>query len=112
MFGLLAAQFAYMKQQGARDAVALYVLSWICALNSGYKIGVYCSDASGAFNRVDADSLMQKLSSLKLNRKLMSVIRSWLRDRQGYVIVSSQKSSPVALRTMVWTVWGPALWNA
>lgn len=108
------AQFAYRKQHGARDAVALYVLSWIFALNFGYKTGVYCSDVHGAFDRVDADRLMQKLSSLKLNRKLLSVIRSWLRDRQGYVIVSSKRSSPIALRNMVYqgTVWGPALWNA
>ena len=47
-------QYAYRKKHGARDAVLLYVLSWIYELNIGNKVGVYCSDVSGAFDKVDA----------------------------------------------------------
>ena len=108
------AQFAYRKGHGARDAVLYYVLSWIAALNEGCKVGVYCSDVSGAFDRVDADLLLRKLASFGFNAVLLRVIRSWLRERAGFVIVSGEKSRPMRLRDMVFqgTVWGPSLWNA
>ena len=107
------AQFAYRKNHGARDAVLYYVLSWIDGLNDGFKIGIYCSDVSGAFDRVDADILIKKLESFGLNTKLVSVIRSWLRQRKGFVIVSGDKSEAMHLSNMVYqgTVWGPPLWN-
>ena len=106
-------QFAYRKKHGARDAVALYVLSWIGALNRGEKIGVYASDVHGAFDRVSADRLIEKLSRLGLSQSILSVIRSWLRDREGFVVVAGQKSRGMRLRNMVFqgTVWGPPLWN-
>ena len=108
-----ATQFAYRKKHGSRDAVALYVLSWIHALNAGCKVGVYCSDVSGAFDRVSSERLLLKLSSLNLDVKLIEVIRSWLRDRSGYVVVAGTKSRRMPLRNMVYqgTVWGPSLWN-
>ena len=86
------AQFAYRKGHGARDAVLYYVLSWIDGLNDGFKIGIYCSDVSGAFDRVDADILIKKLESFGLHDKLGDVTRSWLRQRTGFVIVSLKKS--------------------
>ena len=85
------AQFAYRKRHGARDAVLYYVLSWIAGLNDGKKIGVYCSDVSGAFDRVDSEIMMTKLASFGLNTKLLAVIRSWLWIRQGFVIVNGKK---------------------
>ena len=108
------AQFAYRKQHGARDAILYYVLSWIAALNDGCKVGVYCSDVAGAFDRVDSELLLRKLASFGLNVRLLRIIRSWLRERKGYVIVSGEKSRPMSLRDMVFqgTVWGPSLWNA
>ena len=106
-----AAQFAYRKQHGARDAILYYVLSWIAALNDGCKVGVYCSDVAGAFDRVDSELLLRKLASFSLNVRLLRIIRSWLRERKGYVIVSGEKSRPMSLRDMVFqgTVWGPSL---
>ena len=69
------AQFAYRKRHGARDAVLYYVLSWIAEMNVGNKVGIYCSDVSGAFDRVDSVLLLRKLESFGLNAKLVSVIR-------------------------------------
>ncbi len=108
------AQFAYRKAHGARDAILYYVLSWIASLNEGSKVGIYCSDVQGAFDRVDAEILMSKLASLNLNVKLLNVIRSWLRNRQGFVIVGGGKSRRMSLSNMVFqgTVWGSSLWNA
>ena len=109
-----SSQFAYRKLHGARDAVLYYVLSWIEALNVGRKVGVYCSDVQGAFDRVDAQLLLRKLCSFGLNEQLLKVIQSWLWDRIGYVIVGGKKSNPIILRNMVYagTVWGPSLWNS
>ena len=53
-------QFAYRPKRGARDAVAVYVITWISMLNDRKKVGVYCSDVSGAFDRVFAKRLLDK----------------------------------------------------
>ena len=108
------AQFAYRKRHGARDAVLLYVLSWIAGMNSGKRIGMYSSDVQGAFDRVDSQLLMQKLRSHGICEKMLRVIESWLRERSGFVIVNGKKSDRMSLRNMVFqgTVWGPTLWNA
>ena len=45
-------QFAYSIGKGLRDALALSVLSWLLGLERGCLIGLYCSDVSGAFDRV------------------------------------------------------------
>ncbi len=107
------AQFAYRKEHGARDALLLYALSWIAAFNDGCKVGVYCSDVQGAFDKVDAELLLRKLSSPNLNQQVLQVLRSWLRGRRGFVIVNGKQSTPMELRNMVFqgTVWGPCLWN-
>ena len=106
-------QFAYTPKRGARDAVAVYVLSWLKDINAGKKVGVYCSDVSGAFDRVSARRLLHKLSCHGLNADMMGVIESWLRNRQSFVVVSGQRSSGAELSNMVYqgTVWGPVLWN-
>ena len=62
-------QFAYQKERGARDALAMLVLNWISDLARGRKIGIYCSDVSGAFDRVAMDWLIAKLQRRKLHRK-------------------------------------------
>jgi hypothetical protein len=45
-------QFAYAKGKGCKDAHATNVLQWIWGLHLGYQIALYCSDVSGAFDRV------------------------------------------------------------
>jgi hypothetical protein len=107
------AQFAYRPRRGARDAVLVYVSSWLFMLNNRRKIGVYCSDVSGAFDRVPSDRLMEKLSGHGIHADLLEVVRSWLRDRQSFVVVAGAKSRGCTLANMVYqgTVWGPTLWN-
>jgi len=107
-------QFAYRPKRGARDAVLVYVVTWLRMLNDGKKVGVYCSDVSGAFDRVSAERLLDKLASLGLHRDLFGVVRSWLRDRRAFVVVAGERSKGSLLSDMVYqgTVWGPSLWNA
>ena len=52
-------QFAYQKEKGARDALAHLVLTWLDGFNRRRKFGVYCSDVSGAFDRVEMSRLME-----------------------------------------------------
>ena len=106
-------QFAYTAGRGARDALAMLVLAWIWALAAGKKIAVYCSDVSGAFDKVSLDRLVHKLKNTGLHPKIVAVLASWLRQRQATVVVGGTMSKVMALRDMVYqgTVTGPDLWN-
>ena len=88
--------------------------TWPTMLNNRKKVGVYCSDVSGAFDRVCAARLLQKLAALGLHRDLFGTVQSWLRDRQAFVVVAGDCSAGSVLSNMVYqgTVWGPTLWNA
>ena len=106
-------QFAYSPERGARDALALLLMEWITAFSKGQKIGIYCSDVSGAFDRVELGRLVAKLQKKKLHPKLVAVIKSWLRNRRAKVVIGGESSEDFILSHMVYqgTVWGPTLWN-
>ena len=107
-------QFAYVKERGARDAVAYLVLAWLAAFKEKASIALYMSDVSGAFDRVSACRLLDKLRAKGMPDDLIKVIQSWLRQRSARVIVGGQESGNMALENMVFqgTVWGPPLWNS
>ena len=106
-------QFAYVKERGARDAVAYLVLAWLAAFREKRSIALYMSDVSGAFDRVSAERLIAKLRARGIPEDLQDMIQSWLRKRSAHVIVGGQKSEAMTLEDMVFqgTVWGPPLWN-
>jgi hypothetical protein len=106
-------QFAYVPERGARDALAYMVLEWITALAKGRKVAIYCSDVSGAFDRVRLERLAAKLRAKKIHPALVDVIISWLRKRRAVVVVGGETSEVFDLSNMVFqgTVWGPTLWN-
>ena len=106
-------QFAYRQQRGARDALALLVIEWILTLNSRGKVAVYCSDVAGAFDRVKATRLIEKLVQKGVHRQLVKLIESWLRQRTAKVVVGGQESKEFKLLDMIFqgTVLGPILWN-
>ena len=83
-------QFAYTTGRGARDALATLVLTWVEALARGRKIGIYCSDVSGAFDRVSVDRLVAKLQAPTIHQKVISVLTSWLRQRTAHVVVGGK----------------------
>ena len=107
-------QFAYQRGRGARDALLLLVLAWISSLQNGKKVAVYCSDVSGAFDKVSAARLAEKLRSLGLHEQLVQLVKSWQRSRRAEVVVGGERSTEAALSNMVYqgTVLGPVLWNA
>ena len=112
--GLGPNQFAYTKKRGARDALAMLTTLWIEALAAGRKVAIYCSDVSGAFDRVKMDRLVAKLHAKKMHPKIVAVLVSWLRQRAAHIIVGGQQSDEMVLRDMVFqgTVIGPDLWNS
>ena len=107
-------QFAYRKAFGYKDALALNTLTWLWSLALGRKTGLYCSDVSGAFDRVEEERLLHKLECKGLRYNLLGVVASWLSDRTGAVVVEGTKSLERVLRNQVYqgTVLGPPLWNA
>ena len=85
VFGLN--QFAYRKERGARDALALLTLEWLSAFNRREQIVVYCSDVKGAFDRVRVERLISKLKAKGVHPKLVKLIESWLQERRARVLV-------------------------
>ena len=67
------------------------MITWINALSARKKILVYCSDGSGAFDRVDADLVAQKLVNRGVHFRLIGLIRSWLAKRFANVVVAGKK---------------------
>ena len=97
----------------ARDALALLVLTWLRALGTGRKVAVYCSDVSGAFDRVCSKRLVAKLKNKGLHPLIVEVLASWLQDRFAHIVVGGTSSKDMGLSNMVFqgTVTGPSLWN-
>ena len=94
--------------------MAYLVLSWLAAFKEKASVALYMSDVSGAFDRVSASRLLEKLGARGIPEDLYAVIKSWLRKRLAHVIVGGSQSDPMALENMVFqgTVWGPPLWNS
>ena len=77
-FAFGPSQFAYTTGRGARDALAVLALTWVIALGAGRKIAVYCSDVSGAFDRVRLERLVSKLGRKGIHPQIVAVLASWL----------------------------------
>ena len=106
-------QFAYMPERGARDALAQLVLTWISLLAKRRKIAVYCSDVSGAFDKVNSRRLLRKLRARGVSDEILLVVQSWLYERRARVAVGGKFSRDMKIHNMVYqgTVLGPPLWN-
>ena len=83
------------------------------AFNEKKQVGLYCSDVSGAFDKVCSQRLLQKLYNAGIHPLLLKVLEAWLTERIAYVVVHGEKSNLIKLIDMVFqgTVLGPALWN-
>ena len=83
-------QYAYRKGRGYKDVLAINVCSWILSLEEGFLVGLYCSDVSGAFDRVEHERLGDKLGLLGLHPQLHAFLKSWLEDRVSEVVVGGR----------------------
>ena len=104
-------QFAYRQHRGARDALALLVMKWIIAFNSGNNIILYASDVSGAFDRVEATRLLKKLAATGMHPRLIKLLKFWLEPRNAKVIVGGAFSTLFKLIKIIFqgSVLGPLM---
>ncbi len=106
-------QFAYSTGRGHQDALALSVLSWLQSLEEGKMVALYCSDVSGAFDRVCEERIGEKLERSGLHPQVLKLLKSWLEPRSSVVVLDGCVSAPQVLQNSVYqgTVLGPPLWN-
>ena len=106
-------QYAYSKDRSHRDALAVNVCCWLLLFEEGKLAALYCSDVSGAFDRVSRTRLVDKIRSSGLPANVASFLESWLEDRMSTVIVAGAHSVDEVLANSVFqgTVLGPPLWN-
>ena len=69
-------QFACRKEHSSKDVLAFVACTWLLALDVGNKVGVYCSDIKGAFDRVSLEKLLAKCSSYGLPEKAPPALRN------------------------------------
>eukprot|EP00973_Karenia_brevis_P015706 2149274-Karenia_brevis.AAC.1 len=93
-------QFAYTQDHSARDALLYLITSWLIAFARGRRIGLYCSDVSGAFDNVSRELLLRKISQ-KFNGNLENVLSSWLDQRFANVVVGGKMSRTIVMSDMV-----------
>ena len=89
------------------------MLTWLKGFGFAKKYAVYCSDVSGAFDRVRVERLVAKLKAKGVSDRWLQLFASWLRERPARVVVGGKLSREVVLKDMVFqgTVWGPVFWN-
>ena len=90
-------QYAYSAGKSHRDVLAVNVCSWLLLLDECHAFGLYCSDFSGAFERVHRERLCSKLHACGLPSLAVAFLESWLEDREASVIVCGSKSANVPL---------------
>ena len=107
------AQWAFRKKSSARDLITICGAMWSLLICQGFKIGLYLSDISGAFDKVSRALIIGKLSQLGLPGTFLDFLNDYLLTREGSVREEGADSKAMALANMVFqgTVLGPCLWN-
>ncbi len=96
-------QLAHAAGRGARDALALMVLTWLEGFEKSLKFAIYCSDVSGAFDKVRRakgihPSVIRVLSSLRAAKDCQEELHSWGRSNQIQFDPSKESMHVVARR--------------
>ena len=106
-------QWAFQKGVGCKDLITVLICRWLLGFQNHEKIGVYLSDISGAFDRVEKGRLLEKLRLCGLNSKFLQFFDDFLDPRSAVVVVDGASACPLTISNMVYqgTVLGPYLWN-
>ena len=104
-------QWAFSPKRSCRNFVALLVLRYVWALDNGFKVAIYLSDISGAFDKVDRDILVMYLRNNGVSAGLCDFIQDYSAPRSAVVIVQGTKSTPCCIDNQIFqgTVLGPPL---
>ena len=95
-------QFAYRKERGARDLVLTLILEWLTVLDNRGKIALFCSDVSGAFDKVCTKRLAMKLRHHRVHERMVELLISWLSARRAQVIVGGARSDEYQIDNQVY----------
>ena len=80
-------QFAYLKGLGTCDALLCVLHTLQSALESGQEARIVQIDFSSAFDRVNHQAILYKLSSVGIGCSVLSVLTQFLSNRSQYVFV-------------------------
>ena len=99
-------QWAFRKKRSCRDLVTLLVCRWIWALDNGFKVAIYLSDISGAFDRVDREILVERLRRTGLTEEMIEFLYNYLAPRHD---TSFQRFFDLSGRATSRTPWGQCI---
>jgi len=82
-------------------------------LTTGFKVAIYPSDISGAFDKVDREILMDRLRRTGLSEGMIIFLYDYLASRSARVVVQGYESESFEISNQIFqgTVLGPPLWN-
>lgn len=106
-------QFGYKKRKGANELMSKVVNIISTALDRKAKVLIISLDCSKAFDTIDHEILCLKLKNNGMDDKELSLIRSFLTNRQQTVIYNNNKSEPgdVIRGVPQGSILGPLLFN-
>ena len=106
-------QWAFPPTMRCTDLVAVQILRWLQAIQSGKKTAVLLSDISITFDRGHTERLLTKLKRCGLNDVLLNFFADFLNPRDAVVLVDGCASDFFVFSNMVFqgTVFKVFLWN-
>ena len=104
-------QWGFMHHRSSVSALIAVIHDWLNALDSGLEVCVVFFDVKKAFDSVPHAPLLEKLAEIGLNPYIIRWIKSYLTDRQQFVVVdgSSSESLQVLSGVPQGSVLGPLL---
>lgn len=100
-----------MHHRSSVSALITVIHDWLGALDSGDEVCVVFFDVKKAFDSVLHAPLLEKLSEIGLNPYIIRCIKSYLTDREQFVVVDGSSSDPLQVLSGVpqGSVLGPLL---
>ena len=88
-------QFAFRKGLGTYDALLCVSHTLQSALESGQEARIVQIDFSAAFDRVNHQGILYKLSHVGIGGSVLSVLMQFLANRSQYVLIDGCRSKLV-----------------
>ena len=106
-------QSGFRKRHSCHTALVHLIDRWLGAINRSEMTGVIFLDLSKAFDLVNHNLLIQKLSAYHFSQGSVSLFQSYLDNRTQYVVVNGQTSSEVSINHGVpqGSILGPLLFS-
>ena len=105
------AQSGFRQKHSCNTALINLIDKWLKSIDQGEIVGAIFFDLKKAFDVVDHEILLKKLSCYKLDNASISWIRSYLSNRQQCIVEKSLRSTTQSVKSGVpqGSVLGPVL---